>query len=35
MDPFDLMLESVKKIADKTISFTKEGLEIAVVGEVV
>ena len=33
MDPFDLMMESVNKIGDKAFSYTKEKLEIAIIGE--
>ena len=33
MDPFDLMMESVNKIGDKAFSYTREKLEIAIIGE--
>ncbi len=33
MGPFDLMLESINKIGDKDFAYTREELEIAIVGE--
>jgi hypothetical protein len=34
MDPFDLIIESVNKIGDKALSYTKKEMEIAIIGEV-
>ena len=33
MDPFDLMLESINKIGDKNFAYTREELEVAIVGK--